>query len=69
MSIRTQITRLENAKADILSAITEKGISVPSGCLLDAIASIISEKLLNADTCLSVELENGTSEYLILETD
>jgi hypothetical protein len=69
MSIQTQITRIKNAKTSILSAITQKGVSVPSGCMLDAIAPIITNNLLNADNCLSVELEDGTSEHLILETD
>lgn len=43
MSIRSQITRLENAKADIIAAITEKGVSIPSTVLLEDIADYIRQ--------------------------
>ena len=38
---QTQITRLENAKADIITAIENKGIIVQSGTKLDGMASFI----------------------------
>ena len=41
MSIQTELTRLTNAKAAIKTAIEGKGITVPSGTLLDGMASLI----------------------------
>ena len=41
MSIQTELTRLTNAKAAIKTAIEGKGVTVPSGTLLDGMASLI----------------------------
>ena len=41
MSIQTELTRLTNAKAAIQTAIESKGVTVPSGTLLDGMASLI----------------------------
>ena len=41
MSIQTELTRLTNAKAAIQSAIEGKGVTVPSGTLLDGMAALI----------------------------
>ena len=41
MSIQTELTRLTNAKAAIQTAIEGKGITVPSGTLLDGMAALI----------------------------
>ena len=43
MSVQAQILRLENAKADIISAIAEKGVTVPQDVLLDEIADYIRQ--------------------------
>lgn len=42
MSIASEITRLQEAKRDILSAIAEKGVEVPEGTKLDQVPSLIS---------------------------
>lgn len=42
MSVQSEITRLEAAKAAISQAITEKGVTVPNGTMLDAMAQLIS---------------------------
>lgn len=42
MSIATEITRLNNAKASIKSAIESKGVTVPSSTKLDGYASLVS---------------------------
>lgn len=42
MSIATEITRLNNAKASIKSAIENKGVTVPSSTKLDGYASLVS---------------------------
>lgn len=41
MSLQSEITRIENAKADIKTAIEEKGVSVPDGTMLDGMAALI----------------------------
>lgn len=41
MSIQTEISRLNSAKSAISSAITEKGVTVPSGTKLDGMAELI----------------------------
>ena len=41
MSIQSELTRLTNAKAAIKTAIESKGVTVPSGTLLDGMAALI----------------------------
>ena len=41
MSIQTELTRIINAKAAIKTAIEGKGVTVPSGTLLDGMAALI----------------------------
>lgn len=41
MSIQSELTRLTNAKAAIKTAIEGKGVTVPSGTLLDGMAALI----------------------------
>ena len=41
MSIQTELTRLTDAKAAIQTAIEGKGVTVPSGTLLDGMAALI----------------------------
>lgn len=43
MSIATEITRLENAKSDISSSISAKGVDVPEGTTLDGMAALIDD--------------------------
>lgn len=41
MSVQSEITRLQNAKAAIKTAIEGKGVTVPNGTLLDGMAALI----------------------------
>lgn len=41
MSIKTEITRLQNAKASIKTAIEGKGVTVPDGIKLDGMAALV----------------------------
>ena len=43
MSIASELTRLQNAKNAITSAIAEKGVTVPTGTKLDGMASLIGQ--------------------------
>jgi hypothetical protein len=42
MSVNTEITRIETAKADIKAAIEEKGVTVPDTTKIDGMAALIS---------------------------
>lgn len=66
MSIKSQITRIKNAKNDILKVISEKGVVVPNGVLLDDVADLI-EKI--SDKYLMSELDDGTKNYLYVKLD
>lgn len=41
MSVQTEITRLNTAKSNIATAITNKGVTVPDGTKLDGMAALI----------------------------
>lgn len=41
MSVQSEITRLQNAKAAIKTAVEGKGVTVPDGTLLDGMAALI----------------------------
>ena len=41
MSIQTELTRITNAKTAIKTAIEDKGVTVPTGTLLDGMAALI----------------------------
>lgn len=43
MSIASQVQRLENAKADLASAIEEKGVSVPETETLDGYGDLVRQ--------------------------
>ena len=42
MSVQSEIDRIAGAKSDISTAITNKGVTVPSGTKLDGMAALIS---------------------------
>ena len=52
MSIQTELTRLTNAKAAIKMAIEGKGVTVPSGTLLDGMASLIESIEAGGDSSI-----------------
>lgn len=58
MSIASEITRLQGVKSDILQAITDKGVEVPSGSMLDdcpdLIASISGGGGFDADNIVNI---------------
>lgn len=60
MSISNQITRLNNAKAAIATAIKNKGVSVPSGTKLDGMATLIGQIQQGSSLETSV-LESGSA--------
>lgn len=69
MSIQSQIERINNAKAGIAEAISEKGVSVPSGTSIDEmptlVRSIPQEGVSSGDT-LTVECVFDLSTMTVL---
>ena len=51
MSIQSEITRIAGAKSDIADAIEAKGVSVPSGTMIDDMADLIG--LIDVPTALT----------------
>lgn len=43
MSVSSQLSRLQAAKADIAAALAEKGVSVPAGSTLDAFGDLVRQ--------------------------
>lgn len=43
MSVQSEIKRIKQAKADIISAIEAKGVGVPSNASIDDLAALVSE--------------------------
>ena len=63
MSIQSELTRLTDAKAAIQTAIEGKGVTVPSGTLLDGMAALIEAIEAGGgggDTLLGYNLLSGT---------
>lgn len=63
MSIRTQIDRLQTAKADLIAEITAKGVSVPADASLDDLAALVQD----IDTQEDLSEEMSTQDDLIAE--
>ena len=64
MSVQSEIIRLENAKNSISTAITNKGVTVPSGTKLDGMAALIGSiesSGSNLQTKSVTYTENGTN--------
>jgi hypothetical protein len=65
MSIKNEIERLQNAKSNIASAITRKGVSVPEGVKLDGMGELIDEIETGVDTS---DATASSNEILLGET-
>lgn len=50
MSVQTQINRIASAKSAISTAITNKGVTVPSGTKIDGMATLITQIQTGTDT-------------------
>ena len=58
MSVASEITRLQGAKADIKTAIEAKGVTVPSNALLDSYDAYIAQ--ISGGGTTGLEYETGT---------
>ena len=43
MSVSSELSRLQAAKADIAAALTEKGVTVPEGSTLDTFGDLVRQ--------------------------
>lgn len=68
MSINSEITRLQTAKSDIASAISEKGVTVPESTKLDEMAALIEGIQTGNTTYRGDTLFYGELSSITLET-
>ena len=65
MSVQSEITRLTTAKSDISTAITNKGVTVPSGTKLDGMAALIDSISGGEDVIIKQVTFKPSSNYLL----
>lgn len=63
MSVQSEIARLTSAKADIISAITEKGVTVPSGAKLPDLGALIAAIEAGGGGGGGVKIATGTVTF------
>ena len=70
MSVQSEITRLASAKNDIATAITNKGVTVPSGTKLDGMAALIDQIKSggNGGKGIRINVYNYTHEQIYIES-
>ena len=65
MSVQSEIDRIAGAKSDISTAITNKGVTVPSGTKLDGMAALIDSISGGEDVIIKQVTFNPSSNYLL----
>ena len=65
MSVQSEIDRIAGAKSDISTAITNKGVTVPSGTKLDGMAALIDSISGGEDVIIKRVTFNASSNYLL----
>ena len=65
MSVHSEIDRIAGAKSDIATAITNKGVTVPSGTKLDGMAALIDSISGGEDVIIKQKTFNPSSNYLL----
>ena len=65
MSVQSEITRLTTAKSDISTAITNKGVTVPSGTKLDGMAALIDSISGGEDVIIKQVAFHPSMNYLL----
>lgn len=69
MSVQTEITRINTAKSDIATAITNKGVAVPSGTKLDGMAALIDGIETGGGTTIGASYNADGTQNLIIKDD
>lgn len=65
MSVQSEIDRIAGAKSDISTAITNKGVTVPSGTKLDGMAALIDSISGGEDVIIQRVTFSPPSNYLL----
>ena len=65
MSVHSEIDRIADAKSDIATAITNKGVTVPSGTKLDGMAALIDSISGGEDVIIKEVTFNPSANYLL----
>lgn len=66
MSVATEITRIQGAKADLKTAIEAKGVTVPSATLIDGYAALVAEiPSGGGDDSMEHYLNNTLTSYTV----
>lgn len=65
MSVQSEIDRIAGAKSDISTAITNKGVTVPSGTKLDGMAALIDSISGGEDVIIKRVTFRPPSNYLL----
>ena len=65
MSVHSEIDRIAGAKSDIATAITNKGVTVPSGTKLDGMAALINSISGGEDVIIKQVRFNPSGNYLL----
>lgn len=68
MSISSEIERIQNAKADIKTAIENKGVEVGSDLLIDGYADLIDTISTGVDLALTIEKSTPTQNQVLHTT-
>ena len=68
MSIASEISRLQSAKADIKTAIEAKGVTVPSNATIDTYDTYVSQISGGGGTNYLAQYANGTLSGAITST-
>jgi hypothetical protein len=70
MSIASELTRIQNAKNAISSAITNKGVTVPAATKLDGMAALIGQiETGGGATMISGAVSTGAETFTMYYTD
>lgn len=65
MSVQSEIDRIAGAKSDISTAITNKGVTVPSGTKLDGMAALIDSISGGEDVIIKQVTFRPSANYLL----
>lgn len=66
MSIQTQLTRLEQAKAALVAKITAKGVTVPADATLDQLADLLES--LHDTSAVTATAENVVAPCVFVDS-
>ena len=69
MSIKTEIDRIKQSKADIISALTTKGVTVPSDASIDDLSALVDAIEVASDPVLQSKTVSPTTSKQTIKPD